>query len=63
MSKDTGIWLRMTVELEYHARPQFYGTSDPEKMARIDKKNIDDDPETLFGLIADCDYTVKIEPI
>lgn len=63
MSKDTGIWLRMTVELEYQARPQFYGTSDPEKMARIDKKNADEDPANLFAMLEDHDYTVKIEPV
>lgn len=63
MSKDTGIWLRMTVEVEYQARPQFYGTSDPEKMARIDKKNADEDPANLFAMLEDNDYTVKIEPV
>lgn len=55
--------LRITIVAEYDANPKDYGSGDPEYMATIDKKSLDEQTMSI-GEFLDGANTVdfKIEP-
>lgn len=66
--------LKLTITLTYKADPAGYtdddgstvdGPSVVERMAAIDQKNFDDDPECLHEILADYEgsYDIKVEPL
>jgi hypothetical protein len=57
--------LRVTVSFEYEADPEWYPTSDPTEMAKIDLDNFVDDPGLLFEFMDTRDLTqhITVEPV
>jgi hypothetical protein len=55
--------LRCTIEFEYDANPEHYGTDIPEEMAKIDEDNFNGEPQDLFLVMENKDFDIKVEPI
>ena len=54
--------LRMTVTVDYPAKPGSYGTTDPVKMAQIDQEQLPDDPDVIAHLMELHGFTVAVTP-
>ena len=58
---------KVTVSWEYEAEAdtaqEYYGTTNPAEMARIDEAGFRDEPEDFMGDLTSKAYAVTIEPI
>ena len=54
------IKLRATYEVTYNAIPENYGTEDPAEMAKIDQKNFQSDPFSLFETTEDDGVKITV---
>lgn len=57
---------RVTVTYEYNVNmataAEYYGTTDPEQMAEVDRQSIQEDPE-IIGADLTNGYTVTVTPV
>lgn len=55
--------IRVTYEVSPEEATGAYGTSDPERMARIDQEGFQDHPESLLALVGPEGFTVEVKPL
>lgn len=58
---------KATIEMYYEFPDskikEYYGTTDPQKAAEVDKSNFDNDLGNLLEVLQSNEYTVKVEPV
>lgn len=57
------VTVKVTYEIPDDKLEDYYGTTNPQEAAKIDKINFDNDLGNLLELVQSHEFTLKVEPV